>query len=140
MVEIKKENKIDKSSWPNGPWKTEPDYVEFEHKGFVCRIIRVDHSGHLCGYVDVPHTHTKVQSFDYFAIPLECHGGLTYGNHNEEKGIFTVGFDCAHYTDYCPKQSSYSGMMEMGSSSGQYRDINFVTNEIKSLVDQLLKD
>lgn len=48
---------IDKSAWPRGEWDSEPDRVDFEHAGFPCMILRVAHSGHLCGYVGVPAGH-----------------------------------------------------------------------------------
>jgi hypothetical protein len=38
-------------------WKGEPDQHDFEAHGLKCRIRRVSHSGHLCGYVGVPESH-----------------------------------------------------------------------------------
>lgn len=50
---------IDKSSWPRGPWDAEPDKRQWQDEatGLPCLIVRVDHSGHLCGYVGVPPKH-----------------------------------------------------------------------------------
>ncbi len=33
-----KEYKVDKSQWPDGPWKNEPDRVDFVHAGYACAI------------------------------------------------------------------------------------------------------
>lgn len=47
--------------------KTEEDYYFFRHKKFPCVIKRVQHSGHLCGYVGVKADHPlyKKQYHDY---------------------------------------------------------------------------
>jgi hypothetical protein len=41
-----------------GPWDDEPDELDFtdERTGYACRILR-NHSGALCGYVQVPPDH-----------------------------------------------------------------------------------
>lgn len=50
---------IDKSLWPRGPWDAEPDKKQWQDEvtGLPCLIVRVEHSGHLCGYVGVPAKH-----------------------------------------------------------------------------------
>lgn len=45
-----------------------------------------------CGYVQLPKEHPYYNS-DYHSIPVDVHGGLTYGYDGN------VGFDCAHYND-----------------------------------------
>lgn len=60
---------------------------------------------HPCGYVELPKTH-KYFNVDYDNIPVECHGGLTYGRNflhtvaapTEDR--FFIGWDYAHYVDY----------------------------------------
>jgi len=46
---------IDKTGWPEGPWKNEPDKKQWTDKatGLPCMLIRSGRSGHLCGYVGV---------------------------------------------------------------------------------------
>lgn len=43
----------------DGPWTSEPDDLRFtdEATGYDCHIVRVKHSGHLCGYVRIPEGH-----------------------------------------------------------------------------------
>ena len=50
--------------------------------------------GHRCGYVKLPEGHL-CRDMDYDDIPIEVHGGLTYGP--SENGW--VGFDCGHCYD-----------------------------------------
>lgn len=49
---------IDKSQWDEGPWKSEPDKVQWidDKTGLYCMIIRGP-VGALCGYVGVPEGH-----------------------------------------------------------------------------------
>lgn len=49
---------IDKSKWARGEWDGEPDLQNFTTaNGMAGAIIRVSHSGALCGYVGVPASH-----------------------------------------------------------------------------------
>lgn len=43
----------------DAPWKNEPDELHWadEKTGLQCSILRIPHSGHLCGYVKVPVGH-----------------------------------------------------------------------------------
>jgi hypothetical protein len=57
---------IDKSTWGDGPWQTEPDELEWndERTGLKCHIKRHPYYGHLCGYVGVPPGHV-LYGWDY---------------------------------------------------------------------------
>ena len=63
---------------------------------------------------------------------LKAHGGITYANskadyptkHNK---LWWFGFDCNHAGDYAPGSSS----------SGTYRDFDYVKNETEHLAEQL---
>lgn len=48
------------------------------------------------GYVALPKGH-KYYEVDYNDIPVDVHGGLTYGQMDGE--MWVVGFDTAHYMD-----------------------------------------
>lgn len=49
---------IDKTKWSRGPWDAEKDVENFKTAaGLDASIIRVSHSGALCGYVGVPASH-----------------------------------------------------------------------------------
>ena len=40
-----------------GEWDDEEDELRWEHAGLQCVVLRVEHSGHLCGYVGVKKEH-----------------------------------------------------------------------------------
>jgi hypothetical protein len=94
--------------WGDGEWAREPDLLELEYEGYQCRIIRQAHldgkeqqymfGGFLCGYVSIPLNHPFYKK-PYEDIPVDCHGGLTFG---EGKKDYWIGFDCAHSFDYVP--------------------------------------
>lgn len=131
---------IDKTGWPPGPWHNEPDRVDFEHAGYACMILR-NGSGALCGYVGVDETHPDFGKH-YNDLPFSVHGGLTYSDlcsghicHVPKPGmpdrVWWLGFDCNHYDDFAPGSPIWARM------SGVYRDIAYVTQETKSLAEQL---
>lgn len=121
---------VDKSTWGDGPWRSEPDKIQWidEETGYDCLIVRGP-LGALCGYVGVPPEH-QCHGVDYDRVRaaeededgwsyIDVHGGLTYaGSCNDEaeecKGICHVplpgrphdvwwlGFDCAHSMDVVP--------------------------------------
>src|SRR5260221_8568664 len=130
---------IDKSKWGRGPWQNEPDRIEYEHLGFPCLIVRVDHSGHLCGYVAVPPGHPW-HGADYNDVSADVHGGLTYGDTcagrichvpkpGEPDNVFWLGFDCGHCDDMSP---AYPRHLKRGI----YRTVSYVRSEIESLAAQ----
>lgn len=86
----------------NKPWLNEPDYKEFEYKGYKCEIKR-NISKALCGYVNVP-LDSKAGEFlnknKELDEVLNAHGGITYSE--KVNGYLRIGFDCNHYCDYAP--------------------------------------
>ena len=48
---------IDKATWGDGPWQTEPDRVEWTHAGLPCLALRNKTFGGWCGYAAVPPGH-----------------------------------------------------------------------------------
>ena len=98
---------------------------------FKCYIRRVPRSGHLCGYVHLT-PDNDYYGYEYDDIPVNCHGGLTYGSEHDNEWV--IGFDCAHYQDLQPfytEQELYSG------AENQYRDMEFVKKECESICEQI---
>jgi hypothetical protein len=163
---------MDKTLWGAGPWQMEPDQLEFEYKGFKCELKR-NHVGCWCGYVGIPKDNPILadiddindedyMNMDYDNIPLDVHGGLTYGKLVED--LYWVGFDCAHLGDYWPKSLEDRARMNEvlksetisnpaivqalknfleGSSlriddTSSYKDMDFAIGECKSMVDQII--
>lgn len=134
-----------KELWPDGPWKNEPDNKDFVYRDIKCYIKRGP-LGHLNGYACFP------LNIDIDRNEIDIHGGITFDAQNEHGNI--IGFDCSHHLDitpigillaekinkdnkdiFYPDYSFYKKMREKNSS---YKDIEYVENEIKSLVDQVL--
>lgn len=131
-------------------WKTEPNSLEYMNEEFHCLILRHPEFLHLCGYVGIPKEHplylVNYISDDNPIDELECHGGVTFTGNNlkgMKEDFWYIGFDCAHYMDYQPGLdkilSSIPTFTESSTLFGQkvYRDIDFVKNEITSLVEQI---
>ena len=135
---------IDKSTWPDGPWMSEPDRLEFEAHGFPCLIVRQPHNGGLCGYVAVPPGHPWY-GVRYQDLDPEVHGGLTYSDFcqgnichvpkpGEPDNVYWLGFDCGHYHDYQP---AYPGDLNLRFGHERvYRDIAYVKQQCEELAKQ----
>lgn len=136
-------------AWGYGEWVEEPDQIEFEYLGYQCLILRmmypVDNPvvlgmGNLNGYVKIPDDHPW-NGLDEEDIPCNVHGGITYAQ-NRNDG-FWIGFDCGHTLDIVPSMVRNSpGYMEALASFNvpiSYKNISFVENEIKSIVNQCIE-
>ena len=127
-------SKMFKGIRSNGEWTKEGNYEHFQHKGFDCMVLRMPSQGHLCGYVGLKKDH-KFYNLHYDKIDVDVHGGLTYAEKGEDGNLSWIGFDCAHHNDYLP--GSNFGIL--GGVNGQYRNKEFVTSELKKLVEQLVE-
>ena len=114
-------------------WLKEPNRKEFTYKGYHCVIQRHMQLGHLCGYVNLPKS-SKFYGVDYYKISnISVHGDLTYSNWSDStKKSWRIGFDCAHFDDFSP----YGMFAQTGTV---YRNINYVENQIKQMVDQIIE-
>ncbi len=140
---------IDKSTWGDGPWQTEPDRVEWEHAGVPC-LVRRNQLGIWCGYAAVPPGHPS-HGHDYNDVPVEVHGGLTYGDRcfgeichvpkpGEPDDVFWFGFDCGHGFDFAP--GMFARERRLGAPSvlwdaTVYRTLDYVQTETNRLAEQL---
>jgi len=142
---------IDKSKWGDGPWQNEPDKKQWldTDTGLPCLIVRNYH-GFLCGYVGVTEGHPAFKKH-YEDIDVEVHGGLTFSDFCQESAdichivepgendrVWWIGFDCDHCFDFSPRRSAMYGIRYHDHDKfAQYRDINYVSSEVKSLAKQL---
>lgn len=145
-----------KESWGQGEWVDEPDIVEFEYGDMKCEIQRND-LGALCGYVHIPDYH-KIYNFNCYGddnFPeFDIHGGITFFEKNDN--MCAIGFDCAHTWDIVPynqkileesRQRMKERMPWLYENEENspfyklscYKNINFVIQECRRLVDQLNK-
>lgn len=88
ILELQMKNLIqyhtaDKSLWGPGPWQDEPDKLQWtdEETGLPALIRRVEHLGHLCGYVGVTPEH-PLWGINYDETPSSIDkildGGITF--------------------------------------------------------------
>ena len=94
---------------------------------------------HLCGYVALPRTH-PLNEVDYGVAEkqwrISVHGGLTFADFLPVSGErrYCYGFDCAHMFDL----SSWRQFDDECDALPYYRDMQYVEDECKALIDQLI--
>lgn len=129
---------INKSSWPAGPWMNEPDQATWtdEATRLECAVLRMESSGHLCGYVKVPKGHPLYRKHYSQAVRKAAffvHGSLTFsGTLRSDLPGWWFGFDCAHSGDFCPGR----GLHVFGCPEA-YKDFAFAVAECRELAAQL---
>lgn len=146
-METKVYHTVDKTQWPDGPWKEEVDKMQYEDPttGMPCLVVRGP-SGALCGYVGVPESHPCYKK-SYNEVNVEAHGGLTYSalctenehgichipGEGEPDNVWWLGYDCAHLGDLCPAYQRF-GLFGYDET---YRDIDYVMAQNADLARQL---
>lgn len=97
--------------------------------GFNACIRRHGYVGHLCGYVEVP------DGLSVNINEIDCHGGITFSDRWDELPTdgYYIGFDCMHFRDW----TSLSAKEGLAYSDDEYRDTEYVLNEIKHIIKQL---
>lgn len=116
----------------------EPFFRMYECNKFTCVIARHSSLFHYCGYVALPKGH-KFYGKEGEEIDIEVHGGISYSDYGLKHLIGSVffdywwiGFDCGHFGDLLPN-------IHMPLLNGsEYRDFEFVKNEIQKMCDQLI--
>jgi hypothetical protein len=155
---------VDKSTWGEGPWQSEPDRFEWRAEGsrYPALIVRGEATGALCGYVGVPPGH-PLHGREYAAIDVDVHGGLTFGGAcsghichvakpGEPDDVWWFGFDCGHGFDLMPalearlarhrapghqaRQAELNALTPDGLL-GAYKPLAYVRAEVESLAQQL---
>ncbi len=151
-METKEYTTIDKSNWSQGPWKDEPDKVQWEDKktGLPCLAVRNPQLGHWCGYVGVAEGH-KYFGVDYEEVCVDVHGSPTFSEfcqpeeseevgichlpgENEPDRVWWIGFDCNHVSDYAPADK-WGALLCQGSHN--YKTLDYVKQQCENLALQL---
>jgi len=108
------------------------------YKGIDYRVI--SYGTHPCSYIRVPEN-SKYFNVDYDNIPLECHGGLTFGTMIPNKDIqhndafsngYWIGWDYAHYGDY----TTYSS--ELFNEGMKYTTTDLL-HEVRSAIESFIE-
>jgi len=123
-------------------WQSEPDLMEWTHRGLPCRIQRADVTGALCGYVGLHRRHAFYR-VNPEAIFIEVHGGITYAA-KETDGLWWLGFDCSHGGDYMPRIAEIleqlCGSLPALVRGQTYKPLPWVKAETERLAAQLWKE
>lgn len=148
---------MDKSSWLDGPWKTEIDKEQWmdQRTNLPC-LIRRNTLGVLCGYVAVGPAHPLFEKhYNTCSRIFDVHGGVTFSEfcadseddpsaicHIVEPGdpdrVWWFGFHCANAFDYAPAPTTSAAAALLYSTQPEtYRDFAYVKNECLSLAIQL---
>ncbi len=149
--------------FPKGKWIKELNLVRFKAYGYHCVAARVPDLGHLCGYVAIDDNHPlhfKDYPLDHERYPdlipesyLNAHGGVNYSyasqgvvSLNENDNLWWLGFDCAHFGDYVPYNSSLAlkkitGIDDLNTgmygNDFLYKTMGYVKQECIKLAKQL---
>lgn len=151
----------DYNYWPRlemdpGPWRDEPDHLQFESHGLPCLIVRHPLFGSLCGYVGVLPGHplhgVRYTDIDY---DLPAHGDLTFSGacepgrlicHVGENEPWWLGFDCGHFMDLQPGVGEMLAIEREFAArvcrfpsewSPNYRDLKYVRGVCRELAAAL---
>ncbi|OFK77206.1 hypothetical protein HMPREF2803_07785, partial [Staphylococcus sp. HMSC034D07] len=102
----------------------------FKYKGHKCKVKRIEEYGHLCGYI---YLNVKRGSEEYEIIDELAHCGVSYHKGN------LIGFDCAHAGDFSLRMYNLFENKTYLSDLETYKDLEYVENNIKEIIDSLQK-
>lgn len=110
-------------------------YIDAFEDGVRYVILRG--GGSLCAYLGIPLAH-PLAGKNYDDLPLDCHGGLTFGSEGDgkyghEKGWFWYGWDYAHLGD----KSFYD--LEFGFSHSD-SDKEWTVGDVKAEIWSVIYD
>lgn len=129
---------------------------DFYYKNYRCLIIAQD-SGFRCGYIKIPKNNILYNK-KYQNIDINIHGGLTYSSFNykgypikTKNKTYWIGFDCHHADDLYDLNlinsnselydiaKNLNDIMTTFNSSATLKDKNYIENELKLAVNQIIK-
>ncbi len=130
-----------------------------KYKDIEYIVHTTENLGTFCGYVRLPDKHKHIKNLskekcfklgekehchlDYDSVPVECHGGVTFGKKVTKKDIekkefpqgftegYWIGWDYTHYNDFTPM------LHDSFLSEGRRWTKKEVEEECKNVIDQL---
>lgn len=102
---------------------------EWVYKNYKCKVHFYENKWR-CGYAQIPKTHPCFLVSSYDDIPIDAHGGLTYGGYSKKLNENWLGFDTAHAGDRRADEEE---------SKGHFWTLEEVMKETEGMVDQLEK-
>lgn len=113
------------------------DKGTYNNHDYIIMNVRHDHP---CCYIAIPNGN-KFHEVNYNDIPLDCHGGLTYGSHyspesGKEDSNWYIGWDYAHLGDHTALGEKFGyGLEEPGH---RYSTKELLCN-VRVAIDELIK-
>lgn len=127
-----------------GPWQAEPDreYLRLvgDRFGF---LIRDPESGAWCGYIGLETGHPLVGvSADLALGVLFAHGGIAYagppiGTHDEDPGVYWLGFRCDWLLDLTPAKAAAADAAGTERPPVEYRSLGYARRQLRELGNQV---
>ncbi len=120
--------------------RKEGHFHRFTYRGYPCMVSR-NHSMSWCGYVGLSESHKDYNQKEIVENEYSVHGGITFCNFMQYErakkfaSYYWIGFDCSHYMDASPLES----LNRYSTGNQTYRDLKYVKNETKNLVEQAHK-
>jgi hypothetical protein len=145
LREYEKEIKAARARWPEGPWSSEPDRIEWRAHGLPCLMVRSVTMGAWCGYVGVPPGH-PFHGKGYDDVDVAVHGGLTYGRRcghvichvpqpGEPADVHWLGLNEQTLPHLAKIGNAFRGLFP----DSAYRDVAYVKAEVERLAKQIVK-
>lgn len=124
---------LDRSQWGDGPWRKEPDRVDFEHAGLPCLLQR-NRMGAWCGYAAVPPGHPwhGVQYGACLSPADPAHANDENGWHDCERrpeaiarvhGGLTYSGPCSGAICHVPKRGEPADVWWFGFDCAHFMDL-----------------
>lgn len=134
----------DKSHFPEGKWKLEPDFCKWTSFNLVCLVFRDMSLGIWKGWVGLPSNHLffkktvdKILDYDQVLdLFFSVHGGISkagylpykYSNHSDD--LWWIGIETCHSEDFMPLAELEN---KNDSAKQVYKDFSFIRRETKKL-------
>lgn len=106
-----------------------------KYKGYNYWIL--SYGSHPCGYVEIPKNHPYYGKCDCdaFDLPIDVHGGITYGGYGLHTIVdtekFLLGWDYNHYNDYsCMNHYLFMDNGKMWTTEEMFEDVKSVIQQL----------
>lgn len=143
---------LDKTNFPVGEWKSEPDICHWEYRGLSCLMLRDMKLGAWKGFVALKKGHVAFNksieqiSGELWSDDVEVYGGIVsagklparYKEFNKDN--WWIGFECMQGEDllplvkFDPTDPIFAGIRNHQT----YKNIHYVRRETNQLAKQLI--
>jgi len=126
-----------------------PSFLYYNIDKYLCIILKDEGTKTYSGYSAVDKEHPLFERHQECFDNVKVHHGINYVSHinplfnKKEAKLWWIGFHCCGFWDKIPDKKHWfenEDLSSFGSQKyGQYKDINYVLNQVTILVKQLRK-